>query len=215
MKEFLLYFLGWLALPVYFLKYPGRKISGGCLINIFSAKLGKNVKIGRCSYLGESVSIGDYSYISSDSNILHVRIGKYCSFGSELRILAFGHNYSLFSTYPFYKIVGDEKKSKLLNSAEVKFYGETNIGNDVWIGDRVTILGGAQIEDGVVIGANSLVKDKLKAYGIYAGVPAKLIKYRFSKAKIRQLLKEKWWSNDINVIINKALEEINELGKED
>lgn len=46
------------------------------------------------------------------------------------------------------------------------------IGDDVWIAANCVFLDGTIIESGVVIGANSLVKGKLEAYGIYAGNPA-------------------------------------------
>lgn len=53
-----------------------------------------------------------------------------------------------------------------------------SIGDDVWIASGAKVLDGAGIENGCVIGANSLVKGNLPAYGVYAGVPAKLISCR-------------------------------------
>lgn len=52
------------------------------------------------------------------------------------------------------------------------------IGSDVWIAGNCTILKGSVIEDGVVIGAKSLVKGKIECEGIAVGIPAKIIKYR-------------------------------------
>jgi len=52
------------------------------------------------------------------------------------------------------------------------------IGNDVWIGAGAKILDGSHVADGCVIGANSVVKTKTDAYGVYVGTPAKLIKSR-------------------------------------
>ena len=53
--------------------------------------------------------------------------------------------------------------------------GGIKIGDDVWIGANSTILDGAIIGQGVAIGANSLVKGKLKPYCVYAGNPLKQI----------------------------------------
>lgn len=58
--------------------------------------------------------------------------------------------------------------------------GDIEIGSDVWIGARATILRGSVIPTGCVIGACSLVTrhDELKEYGVYAGNPLRLIKMR-------------------------------------
>jgi serine acetyltransferase len=53
---------------------------------------------------------------------------------------------------------------------------------------------GVTIGDGVIIGANSLVTKDIPDYSIVGGVPAKIIKYRFSKEIICQLQKIKWWN---------------------
>lgn len=53
-----------------------------------------------------------------------------------------------------------------------------SIENDVWIGSGVRVLDGVTIKKGCVIGANSVVSKTTEEFGIYVGVPAKLIKYR-------------------------------------
>jgi acetyltransferase-like isoleucine patch superfamily enzyme len=50
------------------------------------------------------------------------------------------------------------------------------IGNNVWIGKGCIILPGTVIEDGVIVGAHSVVKGHLKASSMYAGAPVKLIR---------------------------------------
>lgn len=55
---------------------------------------------------------------------------------------------------------------------------EISIGNNVWIGRGCIILPGTIIEDGVVVGANSIIKGHLKKDNIYAGSPIKHIKNR-------------------------------------
>jgi acetyltransferase-like isoleucine patch superfamily enzyme len=59
----------------------------------------------------------------------------------------------------------------------VKTKGDVTIGNDVWVGYDTLILSGVTVGDGTVV----------------AGNPARVIKYRFSKEKIAELLELKWW----------------------
>lgn len=49
------------------------------------------------------------------------------------------------------------------------------IGNDVWLGAGVKVLDGAVIGEGCVVGAGAVVRGELEPYGIYAGVPARLV----------------------------------------
>jgi acetyltransferase-like isoleucine patch superfamily enzyme len=58
---------------------------------------------------------------------------------------------------------------------------EIIIGNNVWIGRNCLIMPGSIIEDGVVVGANSIVKGTLKKDCIYGGNPIKLLKPRVTK----------------------------------
>jgi acetyltransferase-like isoleucine patch superfamily enzyme len=53
-----------------------------------------------------------------------------------------------------------------------------SIGKGCWIGANVTILRGAIIHDGAVIGAGAVVKGEIPANAIAVGVPAKVVKYR-------------------------------------
>ena len=55
--------------------------------------------------------------------------------------------------------------------------GEITIGNNVWIGDKVAVLSGVHIGDGVIVAANSVVTHDVPDYTIIAGNPAKVIRY--------------------------------------
>lgn len=55
-------------------------------------------------------------------------------------------------------------------------------------------MSGITIGDGSVISNNSHVVKNIEPYSIYGGNPAKLIKYRFEKNIIDELLKIKWWN---------------------
>lgn len=52
------------------------------------------------------------------------------------------------------------------------------IGDNVWIGAGVRVLDGADIGEGCVVAAGSVVRGRLEPNGIYAGVPAKLVRMR-------------------------------------
>ena len=71
------------------------------------------------------------------------------------------------------------------------------IGNDVWIGANVKIIGGRKIGTGAIIGANAVVTKDVPDYAIVAGVPAKIIRFRFPPQVIDALLESKWWEFNI------------------
>lgn len=67
------------------------------------------------------------------------------------------------------------------------------IGHDVWIGRDVTILTSVTIGTGAVVGAGAVVTRDVPPYAVVAGVPAKVMRYRFDEATIARLLASKWW----------------------
>ena len=69
------------------------------------------------------------------------------------------------------------------------------IGNDVWIAARAMLMPGVQVADGCVVGAGSVVTKSLtEPYGIYAGNPARLIRFRFPPHVIKWLCGIQWWN---------------------
>lgn len=74
------------------------------------------------------------------------------------------------------------------------------IKDDVWIGAQATIMSGVTIGQGAVIGAKALVTKDVPPYAIVGGVPAKVIKYRFEKEIIDELLKIDFSKFDYKVI---------------
>ena len=69
-------------------------------------------------------------------------------------------------------------KSLIITPHERQLYskGKIIIEDNVWIGDKVTILSGVKIGIGSIIGANSVVTKDIPPYSIAAGVPSKIIK---------------------------------------
>lgn len=72
------------------------------------------------------------------------------------------------------------------------------IGNDVWIGEGVFLVGGITISDGAVVLAHAVVTKDVPPYAIVGGVPAKILSYRYDKETIDFLLKVKWWENSLD-----------------
>jgi serine acetyltransferase len=71
--------------------------------------------------------------------------------------------------------------------------GNISIGNDVWIGFKVTILSGVTIGNGAVIGSNSLISSDIPPFAVVAGNPSRVLKYRF-RSEIRDLMEQlSWW----------------------
>ena len=100
-----------------------------------------------------------------------------------------------FTAYPF-NILGNgwEKVTPALNELPLK--GDTIVGNDVWIGQNVTVLPGVHIGDGAIIGANTVVSYDVPPYTIAAGNPVRQIRKRFDVETTEFLLQLKWldWS---------------------
>lgn len=71
--------------------------------------------------------------------------------------------------------------------------GDIIVENDVWIGAKSTIMSGVKIQNGSIVGANSVVTKDVPPYSIVVGNPAKVVKYRFTDKQIESLLKIKWW----------------------
>ena len=183
----------------YSLKY--KKIFGWGVI-ITNSSIGKNVTVESFSKVGESI-LGDYvkigymnlinsskindcTYTGPNVIIDSSVIGKFCSIGWNITIGAQPHDYKRVSSYPVTTIF---KKIK------------TFIGNDVWIGSNAIIKAGVKIGNGAVVGAGAVVTKDVPDYAIVAGVPAKIIKYRFDKETIRTLNKIQWWELPTDVLI--------------
>lgn len=131
-------------------------------------------------------------------------IGSFCSIAENCKIYLGGnHRTDWVTTFPFGHI-----EKELFNTFDGKGHPKTNgnvsIGNDVWIGASVTIMSGVTVGDGAVLANNSHVVKNVEPFSIVGGNPAQLIKYRFSKKQIDDLLKIGWWNWE-DEEINKAI----------
>ena len=156
-----------------------------------------------------NLEVGDYTYYDDDAGAetfeAHVThhyvfigdkliIGKFCAIGKGVEFIMNGANHRMNSatTYPF-NILGGGWEKSTPQLADLPLKGDTVVGNDVWIGQNVTVLPGVHIGDGAIVGANSVVSKDVPPYHIVGGNPAKIIRKRFDDAAIACLLRVKWW----------------------
>jgi acetyltransferase-like isoleucine patch superfamily enzyme len=174
------------------------KFLGSSNISISSTFEGHN-SIGVNNSLN-NVDIGLGTYTGTNVRLSNVKVGRFCSIASNVSNVYGNHPLNTFvSTHPaFFSIhkAAGFTFSKSQRFAELTFIEGSKmviIGNDVWIGENVTIMSGVKIGDGAVIGANSLVTKDIMPYSINIGSPTKILKYRFEKEDIEFLMLTKWW----------------------
>lgn len=143
----------------------GSKNVRALTAKMFCNHIGKNVNIQKGVIISNKLSIGDNSGIGINSVVQgKVEIGDNVMIGPECYIYTQNHCH-LKTDIPMIKQGYEEEQS-------------VTIGNDVWIGSRVTILPGVNIGNGVVIGASTVVPKSVPDYAIVVGNPAKIVGYR-------------------------------------
>lgn len=191
---------------VYLFRFPHAIVSPKSIV--VNTKLGRGVKIYR-GVLLKDCEVGDHTYITSNFAITSIvrdtKIGKYCSIGPNFQCLSRSHNLKNLSTYPFLTFgwitKQNEDAKNNLTDMELK---RIEIGNDVWIGANVIILGGVKVGNGAVLGAGSVVTKNVEPYAIVAGNPARLIRYRIKENVINHLMKIRWWDMEEDIVLQES-----------
>lgn len=141
-------------------------------------------------------SIGDYSYIGQNARLIHAHVGKFCSLAGDGAYGMGSHSLDYISTSSLFTSSRNGTRIKWTDKPSYEEYKEIHIGNDVWIGMRVMVMGGITIGNGAVVAAGAVVTKDVPPYAIVGGVPARVIKYRFSENVIQKLEASKWWTLD-------------------
>ena len=142
----------------------GRSIRAFCA-RLMLAKVGKHINIEKGVRFSASTEIGDYSGIGENSRLYgKVVLGDYVMMGRECFIYTYNHETSR-TDIPMQRQGSTPQRP-------------VKIGNDVWLGSRVTILPGVTIGDGAIVGASSVVTKDVPPYAVACGNPARVVKYR-------------------------------------
>ena len=132
------------------------------------ARVGKRFHVGRSVSIGPGFIAGDYVYVGPHSQLPpHVHIGHYSSLSAYVAIVGSDHNYD----HPGVPIVFSGRPPSCV----------TTIGADVLVGHGAILLRGITIGNGAVVGSGAVVTRDVPPYAIVAGVPARILRYRFNE----------------------------------
>lgn len=123
-------------------------------------------------------------------------IGNFCSIACGVKFLFNSANHTLksLSTYPFALMYDEWNMDKKDVAKGWDNKGDIIVGNDVWIGYNAIIMAGVKIGDGAIVAAGAVVVKDVAPYTIVGGVPAKMIRKRFSAETIAILQSLQWWN---------------------
>ena len=175
--------------------YIGNSILNGKM------KVGEGCRISTSEfYSKKGIEIGNYTSIwgpniSIRQRIYPIKIGNFCSIARGVNIQEYNHNSKKLTSYYIGNNVFRENWEN-----EIISKGPIEIENDVWIGTNALILGGSKIGNGCIVAGNAVINKVYPDYAIIAGVPGKVIGYRFDAETIEYLKELKWWDWSIEKI---------------
>lgn len=157
----------------------------------------------------ENIIVGDYSYYDDpagperfESNVLYhfpflgdrLIIGRFCAIATDVKFIMNGANHKVsgLSSYPF-QIFGQGWEKVMPGDGDLPFKGDTEIGDDVWIGFEAMIMPGVTVGSGAIIASRSVVTQDVPPYSVVGGNPARVLRYRFDDETVAELLEIAWW----------------------
>ena len=175
--------------------FPNPKIPSLCFIK--NVVKNPNIIVGEYTYYDDINGAENFeSHVTHHYDFIGDKliIGKFCAIAKGIEFIMNGANHRINSitTYPF-NIMGNGWEKSALSLSELKLKGDTIVGNDVWIGQNVTVLPAVHIGDGAIIGANSVVAKDIPPYSVAVGNPCEVKRKRFDEDLIEYLLQIKWW----------------------
>ncbi|MBR3919885.1 MAG: antibiotic acetyltransferase [Clostridia bacterium] len=161
--------------------------------------LGEELIIRKDVFISNSLKrLGSYTYIGDRAEILNCDgIGRYVSISHDVKIGLENHKLDGIGTSPvFYS-----KQRGWVDRNYIERQVPVAVGDDVLISANAMIMSGVKIGTGAVVGAGAFVNKDVPPYAIVAGIPAKIIRYRFDEATIERLLKSEWWKLDKSELV--------------
>ena len=156
-------------------------------------KLGEGVSLPPGCAVSRGTTIGRFTRINGPAvfrGIYPIEVGQFCAIGRHLLVISHNHR----TTFPNLQLNLHESIHPEPVAKREFFEGQpVTIGNNVWIGDHVTILTGTSIGDGAVIGARAVVTRPIPPFAIAVGIPARVVKMRFEPEMIAFLQSVAWW----------------------
>lgn len=144
-------------------------------------------------------SVGKYTVIEKNAVLHDISIGSFCEISWHCSMGGDNHNYKLPTVHHWYwnRQFGFEDAAH--TAGGTNFYAKLSaescsIGNDVWVGSGVTVNRKVRVGDGAILASGCVVTKDVPPYAIVAGVPARIIKYRFDEPIRRRLLEVAWWN---------------------
>lgn len=155
-----------------FLSFFYKKMLRGCGSNVrFSALTSdftyRNLTIGNDVYIGPHAL-----FLCTESQIF---IGNKVLFGPHVTIIGGDHRITDVGRF-IYDVLDKHPEDDQ----------DVHIEDDVWIGTNTTLLKGVTVGRGAVVAAGALVTKDVPPYAIVGGVPAKVLKYRFTPEQIQE-----------------------------